>query len=232
VASNVLIAILIGAALGNVLRGVPVGTDGKFALSLFTNFNPSGDVGILDWYTISVAVFILATLAAHGANGLAFRTDGPVHERSLRLARLMWKIVLGLLAVVTIESWKVRPELFSGMAHQPLGWLGLAGVLVGVILIFAGLKSQRASRALMGSNVFIAGLMVAGAAGVFPIMLYSTLAPENSLSAYQNAAAGNGLAIALVWWPIAFIFAVGYFRFIYKHYSGKVKPLEDTQRPY
>ena len=32
--------------------------------------------------------------------------------------------------------------------------------------------------------------MIAAAAGVFPIMLHSTLAPEDSLSAYQNAATG------------------------------------------
>jgi hypothetical protein len=37
--------------------------------------------------------------------------------------------------------------------------------------------------------------------------LHSTLAPEHSLSAYQNAAAGKGLALALVWWPVALIFS-------------------------
>jgi hypothetical protein len=63
-------------------------------------------------------------------------------------------------------------------------------------------------------------------------MLRSTLAPENSLSAYQNAAAGHGLAIALVWWPLALIFAVVYFLFIYRQYAGKVKPAEDNQNPY
>ena len=63
-------------------------------------------------------------------------------------------------------------------------------------------------------------------------MLHSTLAPENSLSAYQNAAAGHGLAIALIWWPVALIFSVGYFFFIHRHYTGKVKLLEDTQSPY
>src|SRR6516225_7549505 len=66
VASNVLLAILIGAALGNILRGVPVGADGKFALSFFTNFSARGNVGILDWYTLAIAIFIVATFAAHG----------------------------------------------------------------------------------------------------------------------------------------------------------------------
>ena len=232
VVANFILAILIGAALGNIIRGVPVGPDGKFALDFFTNFSPFGNVGILDWFTVSVAVFMLATLAAHGATALVLKTDGPVHDRSLRIASRLWKIVLGLLVVVSIETWFVRPELLPGMWHQPFGWFGLALVLGGVIAIFTGLQSQREMRAVIGSAAFIAGLMIAGAASAFPIMLRSTLAPENSMSAYQNAAAGHGLAIALVWWPIAFIFAVVYFLFIYRDYAGKVKPGQDNQNPY
>jgi cytochrome bd ubiquinol oxidase subunit II len=232
VVANVLLAILIGAALGNILRGVPLGADGKFALAFFTNFSPQGKVGILDWFTVSVAVFILATFAAHGANGLAHKTEGPVHDRSIQVAKLLWKIVLALLLVVTIETWSVRPQLFSGILHQPLGWLGIICALGGIIGVFIGLCGKPMGLAVFGSSLFIAGLMIGGAAGVFPIMLQSTLDPQYSLSAYQGAAAGHGLAIALVWWPLAFIFAVGYFLFIYRYYNGKVKSAEDTQTPY
>jgi cytochrome d ubiquinol oxidase subunit II len=232
VASNVLLAILIGAALGNVVRGVPLNADGKFSMPLFTSFSPRGDVGILDWFTVSVAVFTLVTFAAHGANALVLKTEGPVRDRSLRLAGILWKATVLLLAIITLETWQVRPELFFGMVHQPFAWLGLTGVFAGLTAVFTGLSGKRETRAVLGSCAFIAGLMIAGAAAVFPIMLHSTLAPENSLSAYQNAAAGHGLAIALIWWPIALIFSVGYFFFIYRHYTGKVKVLEDTQSPY
>ena len=232
VGSNILLAILIGAALGNVVRGVPLDANGKFSLAFFTNFSPLGNVGILDWFTVSVAVFILVTFAAHGANALIMKTEGPVHERSRRLAGILWKIVLALLVVVTLETWRVRPELFSGMAHKPFAWLGLAFVIGGLTAIFTRLSGQCERRAVIGSSMFIAGLMIAGAASVFPIMLHSTLAPEDSLSAYQNAAAGHGLVIALVWWPVALALSIGYFLFIYRHYAGKVKPSEDTQRPY
>ena len=232
VLANVLLAILIGAALGNVVRGVPLGANGQFALAFFTNFSPFGSVGILDWFTVTCSVFILVTFAAHGANALVLKTEGSVHERSLRLARRLWKIVLLLLALVSFETWRVRPELFSGMMRQPFAWLGLAGVIGGTAMIFTGLRGKGELRAVLGSSLFVAGLMVAGAASVFPIMLHSTIAPENSLSAYQQAAGSHGLAIALVWWPVALVFSIGYFLFIYRHYAGKVKPAEDTQRPY
>ena len=232
VAANFLLAILIGTALGNIVRGVPLDANGKFALDFFTNFSPSGNVGILDWYTVSVAVFVIVIFAAHGATVLVLKTTGPVHDRSLRIASQLWKTILVLLAGITLESWHVRPEMFSGMIHQPFGWLGLIAVVGAIPAIFTGLKNGRELSAVIGSGVFIAVLMTAGAAGVFPIMLHSTLAPENSLSAYQNAAAGNGLVIALVWWPLSLIFNVIYFTFIYRYYRGKVKPSEDLQNPY
>ena len=232
VASNVLLAVLVGAALGNILRGVPVGADGKFALSLFTNFSARGNVGILDWYTLGVAFFILVTFAAHGAVGLGQRTEGVVRLRSLRLAHRLWRIVVGLLVLITVATWAVRSDFFARMLHQPLGWLGMLGVIGGLATVFVSLARERESQALIGSCAFISGLMISGAAGVFPFMLRSTLDPKYSLSAYQTAADGHGLALALVWWPIAFCFAVGYFLFIFRYYGGKVKPTEDTQTPY
>jgi cytochrome d ubiquinol oxidase subunit II len=232
VASNVLLAILIGAALGNVVRGVPLDASGKFALPFFTNFSPHGDVGILDWYTLSVAAFILVTFAAHGANGLAQRTSGLVYDRSLRIAAVLWKVVLLLLAVVTFETWQVRAELFHTMIRQPFGWLGMIGVLLGILAVLIGLQRRQPARALVGSSTFLAGLMIAGAAGVFPQILRSTIAPQYTLSAYRTAADGRGLSLALIWWPIALVFAIGYFLFTYRYYSGKVQPSQDTQRPY
>jgi cytochrome d ubiquinol oxidase subunit II len=232
VSANVLLAILIGAALGNVVRGVPLDARGRFTLSFFTNFGVRGHVGILDWYTVSVAIFTLVALAAHGAVALVLKTSGPVHDRSARLAKLLWNLVLALLIVITVESWYVRPDLFPGMLRQPFSWLGVAGVLGGLLAVFTGLRSRRETMSVAGSCAFLAGLMIAGAAGVFPVMLHSTLAPENSLTAYAGAATGHGLAIALIWWPVALVLSLGYSLFIHRHYAGKVKPAEDSHSPY
>jgi cytochrome bd ubiquinol oxidase subunit II len=47
--ASVLLPVLLGAALGNVIRGVPVDASGYFNLPLFTDFGPGNPVGILDW---------------------------------------------------------------------------------------------------------------------------------------------------------------------------------------
>jgi cytochrome d ubiquinol oxidase subunit II len=179
-----------------------------------------------------MGMFILVTLAAHGAVGLGQRTTGVVRLRSLKLAQRLWRVVVVMLVMISVATWCVRAELMARMVHQPIGWLGLLAVATGLIVVLVSLSREKESPALIGSFVFFSGVIVAGAAGVFPYMVQSMLDPQYSLSAYQTAADGNGLAIALVWWPIAFIFALGYFLFIFRYYSGKVVPARDTQRPY
>lgn len=60
-------------------------------------------------------------------------------------------------------------------------------------------------------------------------MLYSTLAPENSLTAYAVASSPGSLFMASIWWPVAFVMAAGYFIFISRHYRGKVSVKRDNQ---
>src|SRR5580658_11147987 len=60
--ASLLLAIFFGAALGNVVRGVPLDANGRFFEPLWTNFLPQGQTGILDWYTILVGVAALGAL--------------------------------------------------------------------------------------------------------------------------------------------------------------------------
>src|SRR5205807_9850899 len=87
VCSSFLLAILFGAAAGNVARGVPLNADGNFSMAFFTDFNVRGNVGLLDWYTVSIVIFAVAVLGAHGATYLTLKTEGPVHDRCERWAK-------------------------------------------------------------------------------------------------------------------------------------------------
>jgi cytochrome d ubiquinol oxidase subunit II len=227
--ASVLLAVLFGAALGNVIRGVPLDESGKFSIPLFTDFGVRGRVGILDWYSVSVAVFTTVLLAAHGATYLRLKTTGPVHERSERLARWLWTAALVLFPVVSFQTWVVRPALFGAMLERPAAWLAAAIALSAAWALFTGLRGTAEGRAFAGSCAAIAGLLAGAAAGVFPVMLHSTLAPEHSMTAYTGAGPAHGLALALIWWPVALLLAFTYFTVIMRNYRGKVRPTEDSQ---
>jgi cytochrome d ubiquinol oxidase subunit II len=224
-----LLAILFGAAAGNVARGVPLNADGNFSMAFFTDFNVRGHVGLLDWYTVSIAILAVVMLAAHGATYLTLKTEGPVHDRSEKWAKYLWIAVVPLLAIVLIESRIVRPDLPGRAWSNPFWWIGLVVVATSAFTLLTGLTSGRELQAFVGSNFLIVGLLATGASAIFPVMLHSTLAPENSLTAYAVASSPTTLLRASFWWPIAFALAVFYFVFISRRYAGKVSVQRDTQ---
>jgi len=185
--SNFLLAILFGAAAGNVARGVPVDAQGNFAMAFFTDFNVRGYVGLLDWYTVSIAILAAVMLAAHGATYLTLKTEGPVHDRSEKYAKYLWTAIVPLGLAVLVESRIVRPDLPGHALSNPFWWLGLVITVVSIIALASGLAGRRERRAFLGSNFLIAGLLATGAAAIFPVMLHSTLSPEHSLTAYAVA---------------------------------------------
>src|ERR1700722_5492090 len=65
-ASSTLLALLFGVALGNVVRGVPLDASGYFFLPLWTDFQPGGNAGVIDWYTLLIGLASLSALALHG----------------------------------------------------------------------------------------------------------------------------------------------------------------------
>jgi cytochrome bd ubiquinol oxidase subunit II len=230
--SNFLLAVLFGAAAGNQVRGVPLDAQGNFSMAFFTNFMTRGNVGLLDWCTVSVAVFTVAVLAAHGATYLTLKTEGPVHDRCSKWSKYLWTAVIPLFVAISIESWRVRPDLVESAMERPLCWIGLVVIALAACALVSGLKKRLERRAFIGSNLFLVGLLGTGSAAFFPVMLYSTLAPENSLTAYGVAAGSNSFFFASFWWPVAFVLAAAYFLFISRRYSGKVSIVRDNQGYY
>jgi len=92
-ASSLLLAVFFGAALGNVVRGVPLDSSGYFFEPLWTDFRLGDETGILDWYTILVGVLALLALVMHGALWVRWKTSGSAGERACRLAGVRWFMV-------------------------------------------------------------------------------------------------------------------------------------------
>src|SRR6266571_3133667 len=76
--SSTLLAIFLGAALANVIRGVPIGPDQYFFLPLWTNWRVGPNPGILDWYTVIGGLVAFIALAVHGALYLATKASGEL----------------------------------------------------------------------------------------------------------------------------------------------------------
>jgi cytochrome d ubiquinol oxidase subunit II len=224
--SSVLLAIFYGAALGNVIRGVPLDVTGYFFEPLFTHWGTTGDTGILDWFTVLSGVVAFVALMIHGANWQAMKLEGEMNLRARKVVSIAWFA----LVVVTIASLvaviNVRPTLLDNYYAMPIGWLIPIVVLasLGAIKYFnvRGLDKQ----AFLASSVYLAMMLGGAVYGLYPDVL-PALDPQYSLTVHNAKAGDYGLSVGLVWWTIGIIIALGYFTFLFRTFKGKV-PVEDT----
>ncbi len=218
--SGALLAVVLGAAIGNVVRGVPLDSSGKFFLPFWTDFGLDGELGILDWYTVTTGLLALAALIEHGALWLVLKTEGEVARRAQRVAGGAWFAVVILTVAVTVLTWRVQPLVVSRLSEHPWGFLfpllSLAGL---VAIIFAG---KRARLAFLGSCAYLAGMLAAAAFGLFPHVLPARPDPSLSLTIHNTAAGAYGLRTGLIWWIPGMILVLGYFVYVYRHFAGKV----------
>jgi cytochrome bd ubiquinol oxidase subunit II len=221
-----LLAVFFGAALGNVVRGVPLNADGYFFQPLWTDFNPfSNTPGILDPYTVLIGILALATLIVHGANFIAVKTDGDLNSRARTISRRFTYATVALTVLATAFTFWVSPWMLESFNERPYGYVlplvAIAG-LVGMVL-FNLRNDDRAT--FLSSGAYIIGMLTSTVFGVYPNVL-PAVDPANSLTIYNASASEYGMAVGLVWWSIGMVLAVVYFVVIYRLFRGKVS-LED-----
>jgi len=222
--ASTLLAVVFGATLGNLVRGVPIGERGLRVMPLFTDFLLGRQPGILDWYTLLVGVFTLVALAVHGALYLAWRTAGPVRERSLVFVRRSWIAAFALWMLATAATVWVRPEIFSGLAARPWSFALVALAIAGAGCAYHYSRQGRDLAAFLGSSAFLVGMAASTLAGNYPFWLRSTLDPARGLTAANSAADSHGLGVALTWWILGIVLVACYFTYLFRSIRGKVHP--------
>jgi cytochrome d ubiquinol oxidase subunit II len=218
-----LLAVFYGAALGNVVRGVPIGEEGYFFQPLWTNFSPTNpEPGILDWYTVLTGILALAALVVHGASWVAVKTEGALNTRARRAVRIGWLAVVVLTAITTVATFSLSPRMLSSFYEHPWGFIFPALAVAGLALVgYFGFK-ERDRAAFLSSGAYIIGMMASTAFAVYPDVL-PAVQPANSLTIYNASGSTYGLTVGLVWWSIGMVLAAIYFVLIYRLFRGKVK---------
>jgi cytochrome d ubiquinol oxidase subunit II len=222
-AASLLLAIFYGAALGNVVRGVPLNDKGYFFEALWTNFRLRTATGILDWYTILVGLAALTTLSLHGTLWLALKTDGPVHDRSQRLARVAWWVVLLFTILVTAVTFRVQPHVLKNLSEHPAGFVFPVLVLTGLAGMAWFILRNDELKSFLASCIYIVGMLTSVVFGLYPLVLPASTSAAYSLMVYNAKAGDYGLRVGLVWWIIGMALVTGYFVYVYRHFAGKVK---------
>jgi cytochrome d ubiquinol oxidase subunit II len=185
--------LLIGVALTNLVRGLPIDRDMEFAGNFFTLLNPMSLLG---------GLVVLGLSLTHGCYFLALKTDGEIRRDAQALGT---KLGLGtaVLAVVLL--------LWLGFSKGTTGsWI--TTVLAAVALLFSIWMNVKGKEGLAFTGTAVTmGMAVATYFFVlFPNVMPSTLEGGTSLTITNASSSPLTLKImtgaALVFTPIALIY--------------------------
>ena len=225
--ASILLAVFFGAALGNVIRGVPLSKEGYFFEALWTNFRVGPNPGILDWYTVLAGVVALVTLTVHGALYIALKTEGALEQRSRMIALTLWPVQVLLTVLSLIATVYVSPYVLGNYKSHGLSILIPLAVAGSLILILYFARRGEHKKAFLSSCAYIAAMLVGAAYGLYPTVLPASTDPAYSLTISNSAAGRHGLTVGLVWWSLGMVLTLGYFVFVYRMFRGKVRLEEE-----
>jgi len=219
---SLLLAVFYGAALGNIIRGVPLQADGYFFLPLWTNWQPGAQPGILDWYTVIAGVVALVALTLHGAKYAALKTTGELNLRIKRVAAGLWPLLVLVTLASLVATLAIRPDLLDNYKKFPMLFaipVLVLACLIAMRVLGRGGKERGAFLASCGYLIF---MLVGGATALYPSMLSSTTDRTLDITV-NNAHSGDyAMSVGLVWWGIGMAIALGYFVFLYRTFRGKI----------
>jgi cytochrome d ubiquinol oxidase subunit II len=222
-ASSLLLAIFFGAAIGNVIRGVPLDANGYFFEPLWTNFRVGINPGILDWYTVVTGILAFVTLTVHGAHYIALKTEGELNRRSHQVSKIGWWFLILITLVSLSATIYVRPQVLDNFQLRPWGWIIPLGVLASLVAMRFFVSKARFRGAFLSSAAYIAAMLGGAAFSLYPYLLPATTNQAFSLTIYNARTGAYSLSVGLIWWGLGMALAVGYFTFVYRSFAGKVR---------
>ena len=220
--SSALLTIFFGAALANVLRGVPLQADGYFFLPLWTNWQPGPHPGILDWYTVIGGLVALIALTLHGALWLTIKVSGALAQRARNLVSPLWVLLVALTLVSLAATIAVRPLSLNNYYEYPVTFIVPVCVVASLAAIWFLNRNAHPVKAFLSSCVYLF-LMLAGACwGLYPTVLPATTGADRDITVLSSISGPHTLAVGLAWWSFGMALAIGYVVFVYNKFRGKV----------
>ena len=235
--ASFLLALFFGVALGNVVRGVNLGTvvngtstqEGHyFFLALWNpTLDPlANEQGVIDWFTVLLGLVAVVTLTIHGANWIIFKTAS---ELNIRLKNIIFKLnfVLTILVIASVFVWYyVKPMPVDNLLKHVWLWIFPIIGLIGLLGQFGIKKFKKDGFGFLFSCLFILGSFATTVASLFPVLLPSTNTVNPSLTIYNASTESYGLSVGMNWFFVGLILVIIYFIAQYRVFKGKVDHLD------
>ena len=209
-----LAAFLIGVALGNITRGIPLDSQGDF-IGTF--------MGLLNPYSLLLGVTVVALFAMHGAIFLVMKTEGELQATIKGWVPRLIGVFLILFLSFNVATFFECPDLVAVMMTRPHGFLILALDIAVALSIPRMIRKGGEFGAFLMSALTMVLLMAVLGISYFPHIVMSMPDPSNSLTIYNCASSQKTLGIMLIIAIIGIPIVLAYTVSIYWIFRGKTR---------
>lgn len=213
-ATSTLASFVYGVAVGNAMRGMPIGADEEFSGTLLDLLGP---------YPLLVGVLSVSVTTLHGAIFLYLKTEGELQERVQGWIWRAFGVFLVLYVLVTIFTLQAVPYATTNFERYPALWALVVLHVMAVANIPRSIFGGRPGWAFVSSCASIAALTFLFGSALFPNLLRSSTDPANHLTIYNASSSQQTLGLMRT---IAFIgmpFVLTYTAVVYWVFRGKTK---------
>jgi len=213
-AGSVLAALLIGVALGNIARGVPLDGQHEFV----GNF-----LGLLNPYALLVGITTVALFTMHGAIYAVMKTEGGL--QALIRGWISKAIIIFIIcyAATTMATLLYVPHMAANLRANPALFILPVLNMLAIANIPREIHHGREFRAFLSSCSSMAALMTLFGIGMYPHLILSKPIIANSLTVYNAASSPKTLQTMLIIAVLGMPLVIAYTISIYWIFRGKVK---------
>ncbi|KAF0094172.1 MAG: cytochrome d ubiquinol oxidase subunit II [Puniceicoccaceae bacterium 5H] len=212
--ASILCSFIIGVAMGNIARGVPLDADYEYAGTLWTLLNP---------YALWMGVTTVALFAMHGAIYLHLKTAGDYHQKVRGWIQPAMIAFILCYALFTLATLLYVPHITDALRDQPTYFVLVVLVILAIANIPRAIYHDQGWLAFLSSVVAMALLMGLFGIGMYPYLIYSIPETANSLDIYNGASSTKTLGIMGIIAAIGVPLVLGYTAIIYWIFRGKVR---------
>jgi cytochrome bd ubiquinol oxidase subunit II len=207
-------SLLLGIALGNIARGVPLRADHEFAGTF---------LGLLNPYALQVGITTVALFMMHGSIYMLLKTHGGLHTRVRVWVNNTILFFIISYTITTIATLLYVPHMVATIrAHPTLFVISLLNTLA-IANVPREVYHGRDFRAFLSSCAAMAALLALFGVGMYPDLVAASNNPAYSLTIYNAASSQKTLGIMLVIAIIGIPLILAYTASIYWVFRGKVK---------
>ena len=212
--SSILIAFLMGVALGNIITGIPLDANTEFIGTFWGMINP---------YTILVGITAVALFMMHGSIYGVMKTEGELHDKMRGWVNNSIIFFVICYVTTTMATLVYYPHMTEHFKDYPYLFIVAILNMLAIANIPREITRGKDFNAFLSSSASIAALMALFAIGLFPNIVISNPNPKNSLTIYNAASSQKTLNIMLIIAMIGIPFVLAYTVSIYWIFRGKVK---------